>query len=180
MSQLYSHQLYKPVFCTPAYMCVCTYSYICIHRYICTCINMFLHLNLHAIDHWQVVKHCIFLCGCVCGGKSLHLLISLALWRLPCALDLLCPVSQLSFQYVSVCAQLCLTLCNPLDYSLPGSSVDGISNKNTGEGCHFLLQGIFPTQRSNLRLLHLLPWQADSLPLSHLGSHFLTIICVSC
>ena len=28
--------------------------------------------------------------------------------------------------------------------------------KNTGEGCHFLLQGIFPTQGSNLRLLHLL------------------------
>ena len=34
-------------------------------------------------------------------------------------------------------------------------------------GCHFLLQGIFPTQGSNLRLLH---WQADSLPLHHLGS----------
>ena len=30
-------------------------------------------------------------------------------------------------------------------------------------GCHFLLQGIFPTQRSNLHLLHLLRWQADSL-----------------
>ena len=26
--------------------------------------------------------------------------------------------------------------------------------KNTGAGCHFLLQGIFPTQRSNLGLLH--------------------------
>ena len=34
-------------------------------------------------------------------------------------------------------------------------------------GCHFLLQGIFPTQGSNLCLLH---WQVDSLPLSHLGS----------
>ena len=34
-------------------------------------------------------------------------------------------------------------------------------------GCHFLLQGIFPTQGLNL---HLLYWQADSLPLSHLGS----------
>ena len=34
--------------------------------------------------------------------------------------------------------------------------------KNTGVGCHFLLQGIFPTQGSNLQLLH---WQADSLPL---------------
>ena len=39
--------------------------------------------------------------------------------------------------------------------------------KNTGEGCHFLLQEIFPSQRSNPRLLY---WQVDSLPLSHLGS----------
>ena len=39
-------------------------------------------------------------------------------------------------------------------------------DRNTGVGCHFLLQGIFPTQGSNLWLLH---WQADSLPLSHLG-----------
>ena len=31
-------------------------------------------------------------------------------------------------------------------------------------GCHFLLQGIFLTQRLNLHLLHLLHWQADSLP----------------
>ena len=40
--------------------------------------------------------------------------------------------------------------------------------KNTGVGCHFLLQEIFPTQGLNLSLLH---WQADSLPLSHKGSH---------
>ena len=33
--------------------------------------------------------------------------------------------------------------------------------------CHFLLQGIFPTQGLNLCLLH---WQADSLLLSHWGS----------
>ena len=38
---------------------------------------------------------------------------------------------------------------------------------HTGVGCHFLLQGIFPTQGLNLHLLH---WQADSLPLSHQGS----------
>ena len=37
-------------------------------------------------------------------------------------------------------------------------------------GCHFLLQGIFLTQGLNSRLLRLLHWQADSLPLSHLGS----------
>ena len=41
--------------------------------------------------------------------------------------------------------------------------------KNTGEYCHALLQGIFPSQGSNPHLLHLLCWQEDSLPLSHLG-----------
>ena len=34
----------------------------------------------------------------------------------------------------------------------------------------FLLQGIFPTQGSNLHLLHLLHLLVDSLPLCHLGS----------
>ena len=37
--------------------------------------------------------------------------------------------------------------------------------KNTGIGCHALLQGIFLTQGSNLCLLCLLHWQANSLPL---------------
>ena len=65
--------------------------------------------------------------------------------------------------------QLCLTLCNPMNCSLPDSSVHGDSpGKNTGVGCHFLLQGIFPTQVSIPRLLY---WQVGSLPLSHLGSH---------
>ena len=45
----------------------------------------------------------------------------------------------------------------------------GFSGKNPGMGCHFLLQGIFPTQGLNPCLLHLLHWQVDSLPLSHLG-----------
>ena len=36
--------------------------------------------------------------------------------------------------------------------------------KSTGVGCHFHLQGIFPTQGSNPNLLH---WQADSSPLIH-------------
>ena len=36
------------------------------------------------------------------------------------------------------------TLCNPVDYRPPRSSVHGDSpGKNTGVGCHFLLQGIF-------------------------------------
>ena len=59
-------------------------------------------------------------------------------------------------------AKSCSTLFNLMDCSSPGYSVNGIFQ--TGVGCHFLLQGIFPTQRSNPHLLH---WQADSLPLSH-------------
>ena len=45
-----------------------------------------------------------------------------------------------------------------------------LSGKNTGVGCHFLLQRVFLTQGLNLCLLSLLQWQADSFPLSHLGS----------
>ena len=36
-------------------------------------------------------------------------------------------------------------------------------------GCHALLQGIFPTQGSNPRLLHFLHWQEGSLPLAPPG-----------
>ena len=44
---------------------------------------------------------------------------------------------------------------NPMDCCPPGYSVHGdFPGKNTGVGCHFLLQGIFPTQRLNLCLLH--------------------------
>ena len=60
--------------------------------------------------------------------------------------------------------------CDPTDYSPPGSCVHGDSpDKNTGVGCHALLQEIFPTQRSNLHLLHLLYWQAGSLLLAPSG-----------
>ena len=49
----------------------------------------------------------------------------------------------------------CLTLCNPMDCSPLGSSVHADSpGKNTGVGCPALLQGIFPTQKSNPGLLH--------------------------
>ena len=43
-------------------------------------------------------------------------------------------------------AQLVLTLYDPMHCSLPGSSVHGIPDKNTGVGWHSLLQAIFLTQ----------------------------------
>ena len=61
-------------------------------------------------------------------------------------------------------------LYDPMDHSPPGSSVHGVSpGKNTGLGCHALLQGIFPTQGSNPRLLCLLHWQVVSSPLAPPG-----------
>ena len=55
-------------------------------------------------------------------------------------------------------AQSCLPLCDPKDWSSPGSSSPwDFPGKNPGMDCCFLLQGIFPTQGC---LLH---WQVDSL-----------------
>ena len=63
---------------------------------------------------------------------------------------------------INTCArslQACLILCGPMDCSPPGSSVQGIlqarilewkkKKKNTGVGCHALLQRIILTQGSN-------------------------------
>ena len=52
-------------------------------------------------------------------------------------------------------SQSCPSLCKPMGYSSPGSSVHGISQgKNTEMGCHTLFQGIFPTQGLNPGLPH--------------------------
>ena len=41
-------------------------------------------------------------------------------------------------------AKSCLTLCNPMDCGLPGSSFHGVHlARILGVGCHFFLQGIF-------------------------------------
>ena len=72
------------------------------------------------------------------------------------------------YVYLCVCAQLCPNLWTlwtiahqtPLSMGFPG--------KNTGVGCHALLQVIFPTQGSKIptsHLLYLLHWQVGSLSL---------------
>ena len=65
---------------------------------------------------------------------------------------------SLPISKMGVCAkslQSCPALCDCMDCSPPGSSVHGDSpGKNTGLGCHDLLQGIFLTQGSNLHLQH--------------------------
>ena len=56
-------------------------------------------------------------------------------------------------------------------WNLADSSVHGIILARILQWfCHFLLQDIFPTQGLNSSLQCLLHWQANSSPLSHLGS----------
>ena len=81
----------------------------------------------------------------------------LTLWLILTEIVLLCDLQIPLLMCAVVClvTQLCLTLCNPMNCSLPGSSVNEDSpGKNTGVSCHALLQGIVPTQRSNPVLPH--------------------------
>ena len=70
-------------------------------------------------------------------------------------------VEQLMVCCMCVCAQLCLTFCDPMDCSPPDSSVQGFPRQNTGVGCHSLLQGGLPNPGIEPGSPAL---QADSLP----------------
>ena len=77
-------------------------------------------------------------------------------------------ISYMSTCELCLAAPWCPTLCDPTDCSLPGASVhEGSPGKNTGVGCHGLLQRIFPTQGSNPGLL---PCRWILYHLSHQGS----------
>ena len=71
---------------------------------------------------------------------------------------------------VRVCAQSRWLFAIPWTVACEAPLSMGFPSKNTGVGCHFLLQGIFPTQGLNSHLLCLLQRQVDSWPLSLLGS----------
>ena len=80
--------------------------------------------------------------------------------------------------FLSVCVltQSCQLFTTPWTVAHQALLRD-FSCKNTGVGCHFLLQGIFLNQGSNPsppHLLYLLHWQAYSLPLSHLWSPWIS------
>ena len=68
---------------------------------------------------------------------------------------------QLNRTELVLVAQSCLTLCDPMNPTGLLCLQDPLG-KNTGVGCRALLQGIFPTQGWDPRLLRLLHWQAGS------------------
>ena len=113
------------------------YTYlICLH--ICNLLNAWLEIA------------CIY---CICNSKYIDKLK----WNLYLSLKLKFLIINIMSKFIhklSEVAESCPSLCDPKacrllnPWNFPG--------KSTGVGCHFLLQGIFPTQRSNLHCGHML------------------------
>ena len=83
---------------------------------------------------------------------------------------------------VCVCGQsLHVWLCGPMDYSLPGSSVCNCPGKNTGAGCHSLLQHdlsrnhVMPLLKSFFSLRERPQFFRGEVPPTHRYSTLLTI-----
>ena len=107
-----------------------------------------------AISHWEVAS---------LTSKGTHTQRGLS-WLAVRQVDLNSHLSVYTQSLSPVCSVTSWTVaCQaPLSMEIP--------SKNTGVGCHFILQGIFLTHGLNLHLLLLLHWQVDSLPLNHLES----------
>ena len=85
-----------------------------------------------------------------------------------------CRNNHVSIGWLCMCAkslQLSLTLCNPVDHSVPDSSV-GFSRQEYWSGLPFLSPGDLPD--SGVEPMSS-AWQVDSLLLCHVGSH----VCLS-
>ena len=86
------------------------------------------------------------------------------------------------FSYTCICVCLCVPSCSVVSDSLNPWAVTtrllcawDSSGKSTGVGCHFLLQGIFPTQGLNSGLWHCM-WIIYLL--NHQGSWIPTYISI--
>ena len=79
----------------------------------------------------------------------------------------------MSYLLLCVCAKLlqsCLTLCDPMDYSPPGSAVQGIFQARILEWVAISYSHDLPNPGIELMSLASPIGQVDSLPLSNLGS----------
>ena len=87
--------------------------------------------------------------------------------------------AQESLHVLLLCSQKCLCkydvmlMCHVVSdsfatpWTVACQALWALPSKNTGVGCDFPLQGIFPIQRLNPCLLH---WQVESSPLNHQGN----------
>ena len=105
------------------------------------------------------------------GGKSKHHIIFAFIFY-GTKLCFVYNVNFVAFQSLSH-SQLFVT---PWTVARQAALSIGFSKQEYWSELPFLLQGIFPIQGLNLHLLH---WQADSLPLRHQGSyHHISILCL--
>ena len=106
---------------------------------------VFLNLSLAQLYHlknWRGINTHLEICASTCFLDQ-YLVLQTRL------------VVIVSFVVAVLVAQLCLTFCDPMDYSPPGSSVHGILQARIlCSGLPFLSPGIFPTQGLNTSLLH--------------------------
>ena len=99
---------------------------------------------------------------------TLHLLKILALGTVS-------PLPTLVVCCCLVCIS-CPTLCNPMDSSLPGSSVHGLFQARILQQVAMSSSKESSKPRDQSCVPYLLHWQAGSLPLDHLGSPSSTIL----
>ena len=111
----------------------------------------FLHIltSTSCLFFWYL--HVIFLRVQLSNAKFIHIVVQ----SLQLISKTLSSSSQTEMKSESVSHSVVYDALKPMDCSPPGFSVHGNSpGKNTGVGCHSLLQGIFLIQGSNLGLLH--------------------------
>ena len=131
-----------------------------------SCTHLFTDVNILSVkcalcysprtERWIGIVGPHHLKPCSAGIAELHSHLSLNLYMYIYYLLILSPSKELHREYVCVCWSLSHVRLSattwtaahqaPCPWNSPG--------KNTGVGCHFLLQGIFPTQGSNLGLVH--------------------------
>ena len=108
-------------------LCIFISVSVCLYTYLCVCMYVCIFLNFHFQYDWPFFlrQH---------TPKEVKLLKSEAVHNFR-KLPLKC--------FVVFVSQSCLTLCDPMGCSPPGSSVMEFFRKNTGAGSHSILQGIF-------------------------------------
>ena len=109
-------------------------------------------------------NHFMCICVCVCACARVCVLSVSALHNLSKVnMDCLGIIDRIKTHNLklegkkvkALVVQLCPTLCHTMDCSPPGSSME-FSRQGAGMRCHFLLQGIFPTQELNSHILYIL------------------------
>ena len=120
-------------------------------------IHMHIPTFLDSIPIKVIREYWVELAPTVLSSRSL-----LAVYFISSSMYMSIPISSSTFVYGSVCCMLSSALCDSVTLRTVAHQVlqsMGYSGKSTQVGCHALLQGIFPTQGSDLCLLCLLHLQ---------------------